>query len=135
MRDMGAVPMVRLTTVSGAFAAHVLAARLDDEGFDVQLRGALHSPYPLAVGGFNDVDVFVPEDQVDEASYVLLVTEIDNALDEEPEEHRRRIAHRIQWRWRAVAACVLAVALWPAVRVLHVATVTTPSAAVPALRF
>ena len=71
--------MVRLTTVSGAFAAHVLAARLDDEGFDVQLRGALHSPYPLAVGGWGDVDVFVPEDQVDEASYVLLVTEIDAA--------------------------------------------------------
>ena len=35
------VPMSRLTSLQGTFRAHVLAARLDDEGFDVQLRGAL----------------------------------------------------------------------------------------------
>jgi hypothetical protein len=104
---MTSAPMVRLTTVSGQFAAHVLAARLDDEGFDVQLRGGLHTPYPLAMGGMGNVDVYVPADQVEEASYVLLVNEIDRTLDEEPEERHRRVVRRIAWPWRAVAAAVL----------------------------
>lgn len=116
---MTSAPMVRLTTVSGQFAAHVLAARLDDEGFDVQLRGGLFTPYPLAMGGMANVDVYVPADQVEEASYVLLVTEIDSALDEEPEERHRRVVRRIAWPWRAVAAAVLVTAVIPAVKAMH----------------
>jgi hypothetical protein len=56
-----------------------MAARLQDEGFDVQLRGALDSPYGLTVGEMARVDVYVPEDQFDEASLVLLVSEVDEA--------------------------------------------------------
>ena len=67
------VPMTRLTSVHGSFRAHVLAARLEDEGFDVQLRGALDGPYGLTVGEMARVDVYVPDDQFDEASLVLLV--------------------------------------------------------------
>ena len=47
---MAPVPMTCLTSVYGSFRAEVMAARLADEGFDVQLRGALHSPYALTVG-------------------------------------------------------------------------------------
>jgi Putative prokaryotic signal transducing protein len=73
------VPLTRLTSVYGAFRARVMAAHLEDEGFDVVLRGALNSPYGLTVGDLARVDVYVPDDQVDEAMLVLLVTEVDEA--------------------------------------------------------
>jgi hypothetical protein len=73
--------MTRLTSVYGSFRARVMAARLEDEGFDVQLRGALDSPYGLTVGDMARVDVYVPDDQFDQASLVLLVAEVDEADD------------------------------------------------------
>jgi hypothetical protein len=73
------VPMTRLTSVYGSFRARVMAARLQDEGFDVQLRGAVDSPYGLTMGDMARVDVYVPADQFDEASLVLLVSEVDEA--------------------------------------------------------
>ena len=97
------MPMARLTTVHGSFAAHVLVARLTDEGFDVQLRGG-QGLYALTIGEMANFEIFVPEDQVGEASYLLLVCEVDTALDEEPDERRRRIARNIPWGWRLVAA-------------------------------
>jgi hypothetical protein len=101
--------MTRLTSINGAFGAHVLAARLHDEGFDVQLRGAVNGPYGFNVGDMGRVDVYVPEDQIEEASYVLLVTEVDNALDDEPRPRRYQLTVR------AVAAVVLLFALLAAV--------------------
>ena len=75
------IPMSRLTSLQGTFRAHVLAARLVDEGFDVELRGALDGPYGLTVGDLARVDVYVPGDQIEEASMVLLVTEVDEVDD------------------------------------------------------
>jgi hypothetical protein len=95
--------MIRLTSVNGTFGAHVLAARLEDEGFDVELRGPGTGPYGqgLTIGDMARVDVYVPSDQLDEASYVLLVTEVDNVLDDDP-------PRRVSWSlWRVVAAVVL----------------------------
>jgi Putative prokaryotic signal transducing protein len=97
--------MTRLTSVNGAFGAHVLAARLLDEGFDVELRGALNGPYTFSVGDMGRVDVYVPEDQLEEASYVMLVTEVDHVLDDEP---RRR---RPQPSLRAIVAAVMLVSI------------------------
>jgi hypothetical protein len=76
----GRVPMAPLTWVGGAFRARVLAARLESEGIDAQLRGALESPYGLTVGDMARVDVYVPEDQLADARYVLLADEIDATL-------------------------------------------------------
>jgi hypothetical protein len=76
---LAAVAMTRLTSVYGSFRARVMAARLEDEGFDVQLRGALDGPYGLTVGEMARVDVYVPDDQFDQASLVLLVGEVDEA--------------------------------------------------------
>src|SRR5665213_809854 len=73
------VAMTRLTSVYGSFRARVMAARLVDEGFDVQLRGALDGPYGLTVGEMARVDVYVPDEQFDEASLALLVAEVDEA--------------------------------------------------------
>jgi hypothetical protein len=95
--------MIRLTSVTGTFGAHVLAARLVDEGFDVELRGPGSSPYGdgLSLGDMARVDVYVPDDQLDEASYVLLVTEVDNVLDDDP-------PRRVSWSvWRVIAAVLL----------------------------
>ncbi len=106
MLGMERVPMALLTTVTGRFAADVLAARLDDEGFDVELRGGIgNSAFPVA--GFASIDVWVPTDQVEDASYVLLVGEVDAALDEEPDERVRRIRRQIPVRYRAIAAVLL----------------------------
>jgi hypothetical protein len=76
--------MTRLTSVYGAFRARVMAARLETEGFDVELRGNVDSPYALNVGEMARVDVYVPTDQVEDASLVLLVDEVDevDALDD-----------------------------------------------------
>jgi hypothetical protein len=72
--------MRQVTWVSGSFTAHLLAARLRSEGIDVQLRGAVDGPYGLTVGDMARVDVWVPADQLDDASLVLLATEVDAAL-------------------------------------------------------
>ena len=85
--------MTRLTSVYGSFRAQVMAARLEGEGFDVELRGAVDSPYALTVGDMARVDLYVPDDQLDEASLVLLVTEVDEAdeiLDDDRPPDRAR---------------------------------------------
>ena len=79
LRTIMRVPTL-LTSVHGTFSAHVLAARLHSEGIDVELRGAVDSPYGLTVGDMARVDVFVPEDQLDDAKYVMLADEVDATL-------------------------------------------------------
>jgi hypothetical protein len=69
-----------LTWVSGSFSARVLAARLESEGIDVRLSGAIDGPYGLTVGEMARVDLWVPEDQLDDASFVLLAGEVDEVL-------------------------------------------------------
>ena len=101
------VPMTRLTSVPGSFRAHVLAARLSDEGFDVELRGALASPYGVTVGDLARVDIYVPGDQVEEASLVLLVSEVDEVDDRLEDEQLQREARRRHVSGRVVAALVL----------------------------
>jgi hypothetical protein len=110
------VPMTRLTSVYGSFGARVLAARLEAEGFDVQLRGALDSPYAVTVGDLARVDVFVPDDQANDASLLLLVDEVDEA-DEILDDDRPPIRDRRVPRWCVIVAVVLlTVAADPAVR-------------------
>jgi hypothetical protein len=105
--------MSRLTTVNGAFRAHVLAARLTSEGFDVRLRGAIGSPYAVTMGDLALVDVLVPAEQVDDASYVLLVGEVDEVLEYDGPARRR-----IKPAARVVAGGLIALALLPLVHVV-----------------
>jgi hypothetical protein len=99
--------MTRLTSVPGTFRAHVLAARLTDEGFDVELRGALAGPYGLTVGELARVDVYVPDDQIEEASLVLLVNEVDEVDDRLEDERIERDSRRRKTRARVAAALVI----------------------------
>jgi hypothetical protein len=98
----GQVRMAPLTWVAGVFRAEVLAARLESEGIDAQLRGAVASPYGLTVGDMARVDVYVPEDQLDDARYVLLADEIDDALVAPSEwwnAGSTRKSGRPRWLW------------------------------------
>lgn len=117
MSESVALPLVHLTTVVGGFHAEVLRARLVDEGFDVRLRPVIGNPYLLTVGEMAEVGVFVPEDQLQDASYVLLVTAVDDVLDETPEEHARK-RYPARWYFRVTAAALLFVAFGPLVQVL-----------------
>jgi hypothetical protein len=83
-----------------------LAARLIDEGFDVELRGSLGGSYGLTVGDLAQVDVYVPGDQIEEASIVLLATEIDE-VDDQFDDDRPPLASRIRPSGRVVAALIL----------------------------
>ena len=98
--------MSRLTSLQGSFRAHVLAARLIDEGFDVELRGSLGSSYGLTVGDLAQIDVYVPGDQIEEASLVLLATEVDEVDDHFADDQPPR-ASRIRPSGRIVAALIL----------------------------
>ena len=97
--------MSRLTSLHGSFRAHVLAARLLDEGFDVELRGSLGGPYGLTVGDLAQVDLYVPGDQIEEASIVLLANEVDEVDDQFDDD--RPPPSRIRPSGRIVAALVL----------------------------
>jgi hypothetical protein len=99
------IPMRRLTSVYGSFRARVMAARLESEGFDVELRGAIDGPYRLTVGEMARVDLYVPEEQLDEASLALLVAEVDEA-DEILDDDRPPVRARpVPVTW--VAAAIL----------------------------
>ena len=111
LRTIMRVPTL-LTTVHGTFSAHVLAARLHSEGIDVELRGAVESPYGLTVGDMARVDLYVPDDQMDDARLVLLASEIDDAMDlpeGEADDHDDRPVP--SWVWvMALIVLVIAVA-------------------------
>jgi hypothetical protein len=98
--------LLPLTTVHGAFSAHVLAARLQSEGIDVELRGAIGAPYGITVGDMARVDLYVPEDQLDDARLVMLATEVDDAMD--PPDERAPRAGRAR-HWLVVVAALLMV--------------------------
>ena len=110
--------MCRLTSVSGSFSAHLVAARLQSEGIDVQLRGALHGPYGLTVGEMARVDVFVPEDQFDDAELVMLATEVDSALAAPREWAGPEAAPRRRWPLWVALALLAGAALAPLLRML-----------------
>src|SRR5262245_32366006 len=96
--------LTRLTWVQGAFHARVVAARLRAEGIDVRLAGSVDGTYGVTVGDLARVDVYVPDAQLDAASFVLLADEVDATLGAPTEwwdagEPRRRS----RWPWLAAA--------------------------------
>jgi hypothetical protein len=109
------VRMARLTTVGGSFAARVLEARLQDEGLVVALRGCVDSPYAFTVGAMSRVDVFVAEDDMEDAKLVMLVTEVDSVLDLPPQRERPRALWGDRAFWVVLVAVVL-LGIFPFVR-------------------
>jgi hypothetical protein len=102
-------PMCRLTSVTGSCLAHLVAAHLQSEGIDVQLRGAVDGPYGLTMGVLARVDVFVPEDQLGDAELVMLATAVDEALAAPSEWAGPRGPRARRWAlWVALALLVVA---------------------------
>ena len=64
--------LVPLVTLSDAFAARILVARLGSDGILCQLRGGMDGPYPLG-----PVVVLVEADRLDEATELI---ELDDEL-------------------------------------------------------
>jgi hypothetical protein len=109
--------MLRLTQVHGSFAARVLLARLADEGIDARLRGAIDSPYRFTVGEMARVEVYVPEDQMDDAAYVLLANEVEDATAL-PEPHAPP-GSAFRWVAALVLMAIVVTAFAPVARLLH----------------
>jgi hypothetical protein len=99
--------MCRLTSVTGSFSAYLVAAHLSCEGIDAQLRGAVQGPYRLTVGEMARVDVFVPEEQLDDARLVMLATAVDEVLAAPSEWAGGRRAGRRWVLWVAAGLLVL----------------------------
>jgi hypothetical protein len=109
--------MAQLTTVGGSFAARVLQARLEDEGLTVELRGCVDSPYAFTVGAMSGVDVFVAEDDLEDAKLVMLVTEVDSVLDLPPQRERPREPWGDRALW-VVLVAILLLGIIPIVRMV-----------------
>jgi hypothetical protein len=109
---MAAGRLMQVTSVYGAFRARVLKARLESCGIDARLSGSADGVYGLTVGDMARVDVYVPEDQLDDARYVLLAGEVDATLAAPTEWWDAGVAprRRVRWPW-AVALALLVVAL------------------------
>jgi hypothetical protein len=105
---MDARAMTLLTSVGGSFRAHVLLARLESEGIDAQLRGAVDGAYGFTVGDMARVDVFVPTEQLDDARYVLLADEVDDSMAA-PRDWGDAGRRRPRSRWLWFVALVLLV--------------------------
>jgi hypothetical protein len=110
--------MARLTTVGGSFAARVLQARLEDEGLTVELRGNVDSPYAFTVGAMSRVDIYVPEHDLEDATLVMLVNEVDSVLDLPPQRDRPSNP----WGDRALWLVLVAVVLLGIIPIAHMAT-------------
>src|SRR5688500_466999 len=74
--------MVPLVRVGNEFHARVIAARLGSDGIVTQLRGGVDSPYPMG-----DVEVLVSEDDLDEATALLLADEVESAFGDEDDDY------------------------------------------------
>lgn len=99
--------MVHLTTVHTGFHGRVIAARLGADGILTELRGGIDGPYPMG-----DVEVLVPEEELDDAR-ALLLADLADAGDAagdpgEPEPARRRRSSPLLY-WLAALLVLAAV--------------------------
>jgi len=108
--------MVTLLTVPNGFQARVVAARLGAAGVVAQVRGG-DGPYPVG-----DVNVEVPEVELDLARQLLLADEVEAVFDAEARGGRPAGDGPPRWRtvvpWIVAGAAVVAQAVAVAARAL-----------------
>ena len=96
--------MVTLLTVPNGFQARVVAARLGAAGVVAQVRGG-DGPYPIG-----DVNVEVPEVELDLARQLLLADEVEAVFDADVRSGADRSPDGTEGppRWRTAAPWVVA---------------------------
>ncbi len=82
--------MVPIVSSRSAFEAKVLAARLGAEGIVWEYRGDVDGMYPIG-----RVEVLVAEGDLDRARELLLVDEVEAALD--GDHHDLVASRRVEW--------------------------------------
>lgn len=80
MRDRSS--LVLLGRVGDAGRARLIAARLESEGVDVHLRSEASGPYPFTVGQMAVAELWVVDNQLEEARRIMLEAEVDDVLGE-----------------------------------------------------
>jgi hypothetical protein len=103
--------MVHVRTVSSAFHARVIAARLGADGIVTQLRGNMGS-FPA----FGQVSVWVNEADAETAAELLMADEVEAAFaphpdDEEPSASRRVVFLGLNRRQLAATAALASMVL------------------------
>ena len=99
---MPALPFVPAIRVADAFHARVIAARLGSEGIVTQFRGGgVDGPYPMGA-----VEVLVSEDQLAEATELLLADEVEDAFDRDGGQPEPAAGRPGPWLLVAVLAAV-----------------------------
>ena len=102
-----------LTIVGDLTAAHLLAARLRNEGIEAFVRGEALGPYPVSVGRMAATAVLVPERDLDEARELL--EEIErSAAETEYEQAGIGVSPELSMSvlWWVVAAALLGAIVW-----------------------
>jgi len=105
---------VKLATVGDLTTARVLAARLESEGIDVRLHSESFGPYPVTVGSLAEAELWIMEDQMDEAKAIMLDAEVNVALGPADPDTPRRTSRGMPLEFRAAALGmgVLILSLW-----------------------
>jgi len=105
--------MMPLVQARSGFEAKVLTARLGAEGIVWQVRGGLlDSVYPVG-----QVEILVASDDMERARELLLVDEIEAALDD-PDHADAGRAGRSAAEWWLMAGLVVVVGVFLAARML-----------------
>lgn len=71
--------MVHLTSVVGTVQGHLVVGRLRTEGVDAVMTGTGDGPYPFPA----EVQILVPESQLESAREVLLANDVEAVFDDE----------------------------------------------------
>jgi hypothetical protein len=91
--------LVYLTTVVGTIQGHLVVGRLETEGVRAVMRGTGDGPYPFP----SEVDVLVPESQLQTAQEILLADAVETVFDElgRPPGRRTSLSRRFHLRRKA----------------------------------
>ncbi len=92
--------MVHLMTVVGTVQGHLVVGRLRTEGIDAVMTGTGDGPYPFP----SDVEILVPESQLDAAREVLLANDVEAVFDDEDATPTRPRVGLGRWRLRRRAS-------------------------------
>ena len=98
---------VRLATLGDTVSANIMGARLESEGIEVRIHSQGFGPYPMTLGNMADAELWVLEDRVDEASQILLETEVIDAL-----AGTRTSGGSNQVRFAAAVTLAVVLAIW-----------------------